>query len=642
MPTAAELLEALETEFPNTVQQRVRTFNLKDSYKTVAWVYAAVNLIADSVAGVEFFFGRKDGTGKVIRIEELSEPAYYCFYPPRYGEIFTLSEMIKMLFLHLGLFGEAFLLLEKKGKVPTEVDIINPLNITPNLSTDGRTIKSWRVRQQTPGGQVIEKIIPLTDIVQWKYPNPYNKFRGMAPLTAARLSIEQDLNMSTWNAGFFQNGIRNPIALMLKQTFNAPQREEYMKRLKQNFMGFSKGQLPLLVEGGVDVRVLSNTMKDLDFANGKELTREELAAVYGTPPALIGIYRYANYSNVKEQTKIFYDTALKPKMVYFRDLFQQAILDAYFPGVICDWEWDGVEAFKEDPSISATVEATLAGAAQTYWNMGYTSSQIAQILKKPELDPMNLIVGTPSDPEIPEPEVPKSLRPPKFSHSRSHIVVYASREFYKGYAAQVQDGVLRRNTLQLAQFARSYVDQALKTLKSTDLRPEFWKTQWEKGVLPILEDTLREGTRSAYSDLKKPCPDQLTVQLDAASTKVLEIGPALTKLLSVRRKAKDSTEAVESLVSRSLPILAGNTPVSKTLHRLFNLGRSEAMKDLGVDEVAWCSCDEHSILNGTVVALGETFPGTDETYPGEAGESCTCTLFPSTVRKPEEKVRIRA
>lgn len=653
MATAAELLEQLDTEFPNTVQQRVRTYNLKDSYKTVAWVYACCNLIADSISGVEFKFFREDSLGGHQELDKLKEPVVYCFYPPRPGELPTMAEMIKMQFLHLGLFGETFMLLEMKGKYPVQIDIINPLNITPVISKDGTSIEKWKVRQTLPSGNTEEKLVPVSQIIQWKYPNPYNKFRGMAPLTAARLAIEQDLNMATWNAGFFQNGLRNPIALMLKQTFNEPQRKEYMNRMKQNFMGFVKGQLPLLVEGGVDVRVLSNTMKDLDFVEGKELTREELCAVYNVPPAMAGIFRYANYSNTKEQRTMLYQNTLRPKMAYYRDVFQQSILDVFFPGVICDWEWESIDAFKEDPQVAANVTYTNAQTAQILWNMGYTQAQIAYILKQPSLDPMTHVAAQPPDVEIPEPEVPKHVHAPTVSHSKDHMVFYAEKAYLRNMAHAVNAEIVLPTTQRLANFVNSYFEQVQKGLtraSSPKVNVRFWLEQWDKGANPIVTHAFREGVRSAYRDLKAPEPEPLLTEplsklLDGKLKQTHDLGYALVTAVDTAVSSAKTKKEVERVLTDLLPTMLESIQTGEIVHRVFNLGRYETMKVMGVEETLWCSggsCEDgaHRTLNGVSVAVGNTFPTTTLTFPGEGKEVCSCTLFPLTVRKPEKKVTI--
>jgi len=41
--------------------------------------------------------------------------------------------------------------------------------------------------------------------------------------------------------------------------------------------------------------------KDMDFIQQKKMSREEICSVFKVPPALIGLFEYANYANAREQ-----------------------------------------------------------------------------------------------------------------------------------------------------------------------------------------------------------------------------------------------------------------------------------------------------------------------------------------------------
>lgn len=316
MVTSGSTLDSIEEMFPNTVRERREQYSQKDAYKTVAWVYACSNLLSDCMSGVEFYFYRGKGdTRKDRNVIDMipavnrngkrvsREPIVEALSPVKENEIPTVAEMLRLQVIHECQYGESFIRPTKiVRKAPTGFELLHPLKLTPKKDQKTGELRHWEHKR---GGNQPKEIIKPDGLVQWKRPNPYDSIRGLSPLAAARLAIEQDYNMATWNAGFFQAGVRNPIALLLKQTFNENQRKEYISRMQRNFTGFVRGQLPLLVEGGVDLKVLSNTIKDLDFVEGKSLTREELCAIFNVPPAQVGIFRYANYANcVTADTKV--------------------------------------------------------------------------------------------------------------------------------------------------------------------------------------------------------------------------------------------------------------------------------------------------------------------------------------------------
>jgi HK97 family phage portal protein len=663
MGVAQEILEALESDvqFPQTVKERQKQMPFNQAYQNVAWVYACVNLIGDCISGVTFNLSRGTRKKELVPLRP-NDPAFVCFYPPRVGEIHTLSEMIKMQYIHLGIFGESFATLTKKGKTTvTGVELFNPALVVPVYSQDGLSVDHWNVNQlarRSSGGKSI-RTIAAEDMIQWKYPNPYDRFRGLSPLAAARMAIEQDMNMATWNSGFFQNGIRNPIALMLKQTFNPSQREEFMNRLRRNFTGFVRGHLPLLVEGGVDVKVLSNTIKDLDFVEGKGLTREELCAVYNMPPAQVGIFRYANYANSKEQRSILYLNNLRPKMRYYRDVFQQAILTPYFPGVFCDFAWDEVDAFREDPSIEKTNAEAMkirAEAAQILWNIGYDQKQIAVVVEDPNFDPStnqpDLALDNIFDMEqaaadaqaiadadaaaaaaeaaaaaAPDPtaNTPKEPKVPKkgvtYAKAKGLIRLYADSETLRDVAIKSNESIIEPLTRRMAQFVFTYLEQAKSAEKKTNkVGSTFWATKWRENVEPILDEAFAEGVVSVDRDLRILRPAEVRIKID------------YEKYLSLKY-----------IVLHSEFKNISDLKISNIIHRAFVLGRLCGMENCQVNEIVWCCAgDSHKRMHGVKTKLGRIFDDTNMTYPGEGKydlESCTCTVFPTEAVR-EDRVAI--
>lgn len=664
MATSADVLDQIEQMFPNTVRERQDQYSLKDAYKTVAWVYACVNLIADCIAGVEFYFYRGDGEFKrdrdVIQLSDFpvnnrgrnvsTDPIVLAFATPREGEIPTISEMIKFQFLLHGLFGESFIYPTAwKGKFPIEFELINPLKLTPKINQKTGRLDFWERRAE--GSRPQEKIRP-DRIIQMKYPNPYDQFRGMAPLTTARLAIEQDFNMATWNAGFFQAGVRNPIALLLKQTFNENQRKEYISRMRRNFTGFVRGQLPLLVEGGVDLKVLSNTIKDLDFVEGKSLTREELCAIYNVPPAQVGIFRYANYANSREQRSILYLNNLRPKMNYYRDVFQQSILNRWFPGVKCDFYWESVDAFRADPKEEAQTLNTLVQAADKLFQLGYDEKQVSIILKTPEFNQARTLTEDTEDDmdqyedeqpvaedeaDAEDQELPAAASAPKLIRSKEHYKIQAGAKYLFKYAVKLQSKMARHQG-RLDSFIRTFSENLSKNVqRKGTLSTDFWSRQWDQGLMPILEEVFQLGFSDVYRDIKKALPDSIpdSPEFEARSESLRRVVPTIST--SVNKDGANKDESVSVIAS-----LPKKIDAMSIVHRFYNIGRFHAYILTQTEEHVWCWGGDamHQGLHGKKVALGDDFAEVGLNYPGarKLKSVCTCTTRPTLVRREKERI----
>lgn len=293
-------------KFPDKIVDRLRKYRLEDTYRSVSWAYACINAIAEACSSVSLNFYKDSPTGNPSTRVPLpkTHPIYKVFNPPKQWEIPSCSELVKRSFINLGNLGEAFLIIEKNGSKPENVTLLQSSRVDPKYAADGVTLIGWKLK--SPTGQDTGKVLKIGEIIPLTYYNPYDPYRGLSPLAAGRLAIEQEINMSIWNAGFFLGGVRNPLVIILKRMFaSSKQRMQYLDDIRKMYSGFSSGQGPMLVEGGSDVRPLFQSMKDLDFISGKKLTREEICGLFGVPPAQVGIFEYANYANcVVADTKV--------------------------------------------------------------------------------------------------------------------------------------------------------------------------------------------------------------------------------------------------------------------------------------------------------------------------------------------------
>jgi hypothetical protein len=311
-------------------------------------------------------------------------------------------------------------------------------------------------------------------------------------------------------------------------------------------------------------------------------------------------------------------------MNYYRDQFQQSILSTFFPGYFCDWDWESTEAFKEDPTVAASVYKESALAAKTYFDMGLALPQIAKLLDNPLIDPAYSPVKA-----APTQKPTKVSFDPEYSHSRSHLVVYADKEFLREHAvSSLQE--IKGGSHKLTSFTLTFMDQCSG---SSIKKAGFWEGKWSAAISPILQETYRLGVVSAYASLKQDPPKEVAV--DSTSDTFVRVMSWGEKIVS---GSVDASER-KSLMNR-IPSIA-----EKALHQLYNNGKYDTLKKLGVDDIYWCCGKEdgHEEINGLVVRIGSKYPVVGQQYPGELGGApCTCTIFPSTVKKVEEKFIIKS
>ena len=90
-------------------------------------------------------------------------------------------------------------------------------------------------------------------------------------------------------------------------------RERFRSAWQAQYTGSGPGAggTPIL-EDGMTFTAVSQTAKDLQYIEGRKLTREEVASAYFVPPPMVGILDNATFSNITEQHKMLYQDTLGP------------------------------------------------------------------------------------------------------------------------------------------------------------------------------------------------------------------------------------------------------------------------------------------------------------------------------------------
>lgn len=682
--------------FPNTQQQRVRQYNIRDSYRLVTWAFACVNAIADSISGVPLQFFTLGKEGARVPLPDNHE-VMKLFAPPQQWEIPSQREMIRQTFILQGAWGEAFHLYDQKETVIASdagqagasggqinqkaagMKVKKPKNVwvKPGFLFEAVTdaasgdLKGWKYNPQGSGtfnDKSKDRILTPGEVVQFKYYDPYNRYRGLAPAMAGRLAFEQEVNMAIWNAGFFQGGVRNPIAISMKGSFGSDkQRQEYVAQIKKDYQGFVRGQGPLILEGGSTVAPLLNSLKDLDFIEGKKLTREEICALFGVPPAQVGIFEYANYANSREQTKLFWVNTLLPKMMNFTDTLYAGLLSVFWPGVYCDWDWSKIEALRPDPVVKATAGNLTASAVKTFKECGYEPEVIAEILDMPALAKVEF-----KEEEEPDPKAGKPKKDPKDEEDDNETTSYVIRngeetlrmvemrpsgleKFVTAYERNVIDYFADQYASFHRGFVREMVDDLTCRVYPTNIE---YRARWETGVRAVIRRIFIHAQAKAGLEIANPTTAMLStlpilglhkmsengsgsaIDFFCKQTAAAVIEPLMSYVSTILKSDDPDRKALLETPAALIETAVSLTDAKATVARVYSHARFLAMESKGVLRHTWasspaCPCG-HGKLHGKSVMLGADFAVTVGRYPNEntgaADEkTCLCTTFASTL-----------
>ncbi len=651
---------------------RKNKYSQSIAYNSIVWVYACVNVIANSISGCPIITRKGSSEDKNVIFNPLDK------------DIPTTTELIKRIFIYLETAGGCYLHIKKsKGEVKG-VYLYSPRRIVPILERGSQQLLGWALYDRKTQRQV--QMFTVREIIPILYFNPDRPYTGLAPLTAARFSAAQHFNMMNWNANYFKNGISSDLIVKYKKRLNDEQRKDIRKAIKLYASGVENGHGVLLLDGqdyDVDKGPGAISIKDLDFIEGNQLTREDICSVFGVPPAMVGIFRYANYANTLEQRKIFWEQSALPRMNYLKDLFQRLYLDEYFPGVTMDYDLSGISVLKLTDKEKAQISLF-------YRKAGKSWDEIADILDAPELAgpsvPLNNGGGDGSSDGLGG-DAPETSVSSGFARKQSGSVRDREEVLYYQYGEAVRSLLqpLERSWSALLRATLLSIQGAMLSKIQNGDAPQLMEGAWLDGWKELSTPLVHKGMELAYNLVY-----QEVGQLKDNPKSVVKV-PHKKEIVPIRTLLKDKWELedfekmvfqythkvvdVPSNVARELQLRSmeiyragGSIPdIRKSIRGLvdeiykgrhltiartinggaYNGARARAMQKAGVYQHRWVTArdsivrESHSMVAGETVLFGTEFSNGlrfphDPYGPPQEVINCRCTTAIVSTKDPDK------
>lgn len=271
--------------------------SLTNSFQQSAWVYACVQLLADTVAGLKFRIvqGSEDNQSVIeggAAVDLFNRPH------PQYSS----AEFWTTICQWAGLRGEAFVVALDANFNPTRTDAANVRYLLP-LSPDHLTARveahalyAWQYSGSPTGTLLESQFLDPAEVIHFRLPNPFNAWRGMAPTTVAWLSAQTDYAAAQYMKGLMINNADTGVIVTTDQQPDEPQRLAITEALKERKRRAGTADRPLFLWGGATVTKPGLAVADAQVLETRKANRQEICAIYFTPQELLGYTEDANRS----------------------------------------------------------------------------------------------------------------------------------------------------------------------------------------------------------------------------------------------------------------------------------------------------------------------------------------------------------
>jgi len=322
---------SFQSFFGGIVPPEATTSERLNSYRD--WAYACINAISEEVGSLEYrLFKLTNGN----LVEQDTSPLLDLLY--KVNPFQTKKEFLQLHQIYKETAGESFWFLERGKDNPKPTDPVKEIwllrpDLVEVIPDDKTFIKGYIYMV---GGRKVP-FLPH-EIIHFKYPNPINPYRGYSPMQAGALSVDTHNFASQWNRNFFYNSARPDGALMTDGELHDDQRKRLMGEWEARHGSLKNSQRVAILEGGLKYENIGASLKDMDFNNLKDKTRDEILSIWRVPKVRLGMTDDVNRAAAEASDYVFSSRVIKPKMQDIVDTLNEFLVPIYGDDLILDFD----------------------------------------------------------------------------------------------------------------------------------------------------------------------------------------------------------------------------------------------------------------------------------------------------------------
>jgi HK97 family phage portal protein len=367
------LLASRETDVVEAVLGSAREL-LNPAFQFTSWTYACIQTIATRGAACPWQVVRT--RGDTVQDATADSPL---------GQLISAAnpqqdaiELFCTTLINVELWGNAYWLVQRdRGNRPVALWPLPPEKVTVGALTPEGYVSSYSYLRSD--GQV--ERVPASDMVWFRYPGPGSAVDTAAPLSAAQAIVQLDILCLRFLTAFFTRGASPEFAISFPHTLSEAEYERFRARWIERYQGLQRYFSPLILEGGATIeRGLGATPSPVWLELRRQI-REEILGMFGVPPAIVGVYEYANYANAREQSRLFWANCLQPRLDRLAGAINQQLAPQF--GKDTRFRWDYAAVHELRPDYAEAVATAVRAAGQPVLTVNEARSMILDLPSVP-------------------------------------------------------------------------------------------------------------------------------------------------------------------------------------------------------------------------------------------------------------------
>lgn len=278
----------------------------------------------------------------------------------RPNEFMTLSSLLQITSLWLSLRGESIWIGINQddtpvlpGEVPDEIWPVSPDLLKPMWDRGAnRQVGWWFVgKRGVPKGSFYgsgAQRIPLmlSEVVQFKYPNPFDPHRGLNPIAAAAAGINMDMLADEHNRATISNGAEPGGLFTYRGNLKAGERDAFEAQINKRHAGVHNRNRHLVLGGLWEYKPTSLKPAEMQYMESKKWTREAVFSIMRVPKVVAGVTENADFATGIAQDRNLWDKSLIPDGCIVEETLDATLFGQEPDTSVIAFDYSGVEALR--------------------------------------------------------------------------------------------------------------------------------------------------------------------------------------------------------------------------------------------------------------------------------------------------------
>jgi HK97 family phage portal protein len=379
--------------------------HLQNAYQQQAWVYRAVNVLAEQVANIPFRFSVGEAGGEHL----ITRGPLQDFYARPHPHI-NRFQYWELRIIWLMLRGECF-------RIPIFEDAVGTTSTSSETSGAVNSGTTWKSslpsihqssnpsihssRRRLRGVLILDPahfqhIIQDNQLIGWRYtgfgetaplasqvflpeevwherlPNPFDFWRGLPPLYAAASAAKTDFAAGIFMQGLIQNNGDTGLIVSSKRPLSDEQKEQLDAEIRSRRCRAGAMNTPLVLSGVTEMLKPQLSSSDLQFLENRKFSRAEICAAFGVPEEIITTTDGAKYDIMAGARLNFIENRVAP-LCRRLEAEEEVTVKALDPNAAGWFDLDSLPIMQE-------ARQNRLAAAQTGFSMGVPFNELNRVL----------------------------------------------------------------------------------------------------------------------------------------------------------------------------------------------------------------------------------------------------------------------